>query len=58
MNRLRDFPESGQIVLEFGDPKIREVLHGSYRIIYRVGLDRIDILTVFHGARLLDDTGF
>src|SRR3954453_14522694 len=56
VNRLREFPDSGQIVPEIGKPKIREVFHGSYRIIYRIDLDRIFILTVFHGARLLDDT--
>jgi toxin ParE1/3/4 len=56
VNRLREFPESGQIIRETGNPNIREVFHGSYRIIYRIDLDRLYILTVFHGARLLDDT--
>jgi toxin ParE1/3/4 len=27
------FPEMGQIVLELGDPSVREIIHGSYRII-------------------------
>jgi toxin ParE1/3/4 len=56
VNRLRKLPESGQIVPETGNPNIREIFHGSYRIIYRIHLDRLDILTVFHGARLLDET--
>jgi hypothetical protein len=35
---------------------IREIFFGMYRIIYHVSDDRIEILTVYHGARLLDET--
>ena len=52
--RLRHFPEAGSIVLEFGNPNVRELFTGMYRIIYRVKKDKIEILTVFQGARLLD----
>jgi addiction module RelE/StbE family toxin len=52
--RLRDFPEAGSVVTEFGNPNVREIFHGAYRIIYRVGIEKIDILTVFHSARMLD----
>jgi toxin ParE1/3/4 len=58
VSRLREFPETGQIVRETGNPIIREVLYGPYRIIYRIDTDRIFILAVFHSARLLDDTSF
>lgn len=54
VQRLRQFPESGTVVPELGNPNIREVFHGPYRIIYRIRPDKIDILTVYHGARLLD----
>ena len=54
VNRLKEFPESGQVVPELERQDIRELLRGSYRIIYRVGHDRIDILAVYHSARLLD----
>ena len=54
VKRLKEFPESGQVVPELGRQDIRELLRGSYRIIYRVGHDRIDILAVYHSARLLD----
>ena len=57
VNRLKEFPESGQVVPELGRNDIRELLRGSYRIIYRVGQDRIDILAVYHSARLLDADG-
>jgi len=38
---------------EFGRKDIREIFQGSYRIIYRVSDLRVDILTVFHGSKLL-----
>lgn len=52
--RLRQFPESGSVVPELGIPTVREVFYGSYRVIYRIGQDRVEVLTVFHGARLFD----
>jgi len=39
-------------VPELGDESIREVIHGNYRIVYRLRLDLVEIATVFHGARL------
>ncbi|MBX3421742.1 MAG: type II toxin-antitoxin system RelE/ParE family toxin [Pirellulaceae bacterium] len=57
VGRLREFPLSGQIVPEFGREEIREVLQGNYRLIYRVGNNRVDILTVFHSAQILDAAG-
>jgi toxin ParE1/3/4 len=41
-------------VPEIKDPGIREILLGSYRIVYRVKGDLLELLTVYHGARLLD----
>lgn len=58
VERLREFPESGQVVPELGRKEIREILRGNYRIIYRVAENRIDILAVYHSARLLEDTDF
>jgi len=39
---------------EMRQEHLREVLLGNYRIIYRVREDDVDVLTVHHGARLLD----
>ncbi|MGM0539773.1 MAG: type II toxin-antitoxin system RelE/ParE family toxin [Thermodesulfobacteriota bacterium] len=36
VERLTSFPNSGRIVPEIRDPVIREIVFGSYRIIYRV----------------------
>jgi plasmid stabilization system protein ParE len=33
VGRLRQFPEAGAIVTELGNPNIREVFQGVYRII-------------------------
>jgi plasmid stabilization system protein ParE len=51
VGRITRFPRSGRIVPEFGDEAIREILHGTYRIVYRLQAERAEILTVFHGAR-------
>lgn len=54
VERLAVFPNSGRIVPELNDPGIREILFGNYRIVHRVTGDLVEILTVYHGARLLD----
>ena len=54
VERLANFPNSGRVVPELKDPAIREILFGSYRIVYRVKGDLVEVLTVYHGARLLD----
>lgn len=54
VGRLANFPNSGRVVPEIKDPGIREILLGSYRIVYRVKGDLVELLTVYHGARLLD----
>src|SRR5436190_12454592 len=50
---IRPFPEIGRVVPEIGDSEVREILQGSYRIIYRVihDPDAIYILRFWHGAR-------
>jgi toxin ParE1/3/4 len=54
IDRLVDFPESGRIVPEADNPIIREVIFGNYRIVYRFRKETIEVLTLCHGARLLD----
>jgi addiction module RelE/StbE family toxin len=58
VDRLKTFPESGQVVPEINNSNIREILFGQFRIIYRVKHRQVDIITVFHGARLLDGSDF
>ena len=48
---LNDFPEIGRIVPEINDKKIRELIVYSYRLIYEVKNDDVDILAIIHGKR-------
>ena len=53
-DRLTDFPRSGRAVPELNDENFREIILGNYRLIYRIRQDEVQILTVHHGARLID----
>ena len=44
------FPNSGRVVAEFESENIREVVEGSYRIIYQISDDHIDVAAVVHTA--------
>ena len=46
-------PFAGRAVPELDDPNLREVLVGTYRIVYRVRDGVIRVLTVFESHRLL-----
>jgi hypothetical protein len=39
-----------------GIENIREIIVGSYRVIYRLRQDHVHLLTLHHGARFLDAT--
>jgi len=52
-NGLGDFPYAARVVPEFSDPERRETFVQEYRLMYRVEDDRIRILRVVHGRRLL-----
>ena len=51
VEHLETDPLSGRVVPEIGNDAVREVIHGNYRIVYRVQPDLVEIVTVFHGAR-------
>lgn len=44
----------GRVVPELGDESIRERFVYSYRIIYQIEKERILIVAVIHGKRLLE----
>jgi len=56
VERLVEFPESGRMVPEADNPELREIILGNYRIVYRFRKETVEILTVYHGARLLDSS--
>jgi len=48
--QIGKFPFSGRRVPEYDIDQIREVIEGSYRSIYYIKSDQIDVLAVIHGA--------
>lgn len=54
VQQLKKFPNSGRIVPELNNAKLRELVYGNYRIIYLLReSDTIDILTIHHTSRNL-----
>ena len=51
--KLKYYPYKGRIVPEFSINEIREVFEKTYRIVYKISKDQIEILTVFEGHQLL-----
>ena len=51
VERLEDFPLSGRVVPEFVREDLRELIVGSYRVVYLVEEDSVTILRVVHGAQ-------
>ncbi len=54
--QIAKFPFSGRRVPEYDVDQIREVIEGSFRIIYNIKSDQIDVLAVIHGAMDLPGT--
>ena len=51
---MQNQPLAGRMVPEANDPSLREIIQGSYRIIYRIiSEQRVDVITVHHSSRLL-----
>lgn len=48
---LSEMAERGQVVPEWRDPAIRELLVRPYRVVYQLLADQVRILAVIHGAR-------
>ena len=49
--QLSEFQEMGRVVPEIGDPNIRELIVYSYRLVYQISPQRIEILAIIHGRR-------
>lgn len=49
--QIATFPRSGRVVREANELNIREVLEGSYRIIYHLLDDEVEIIAVVRSAR-------
>jgi plasmid stabilization system protein ParE len=51
LEALNSFPEAGRIVPEINDPKIREIFVYSYRLIYEIFPNRVEVLALIHSKR-------
>ncbi len=52
LRRLENFPESGRIIPEFPDLPYREVIISPYRFFYKIKVDAVWIVAVWHGAQI------
>lgn len=50
---ISENPKIGRIVPEISNPDIRELIAKKYRIVYKSSKQKVEILTVFEGHRLL-----
>ncbi|MBK7952008.1 MAG: type II toxin-antitoxin system RelE/ParE family toxin [Deltaproteobacteria bacterium] len=48
---LSTLAERGRVVPEIGRAAIREIFVFRYRLLYRVGSDRVTVIAFLHGAR-------
>ena len=51
---IREFPLIGRVLPEIGDENIRERFVYSYRLVYVIKQQKILIVAVIHGKRLLE----
>lgn len=52
---LYDHPRIGRKVPEFDNDRVRELIQGKYRIVYRISNEElIEILRIIHGSKLMD----
>ena len=49
--QLADLPKMGRIVPEIEDSNIRELIIYSYRLIYEISSNRIEVLAITHGKQ-------
>lgn len=54
VKNLEKFPNLGKKVVIFDDPDVREMILRNYRIVYRIFEEKVQIVRVIHGSRILD----
>lgn len=50
---LRNYPDRGRVVPEFGLKHLRELVHPPFRIVYRRDANRVRVVRVWRSERLL-----
>ena len=51
LEQARTFPQSGRVVPEVARDDVREFIEPPYRLIYRVGAELVEVLSVLHSRR-------
>ena len=54
VDNLNNFPKIGRKVPELEDPSIRELILRNYRLIYRIFGEKVQIVRIIHGSKILD----
>jgi len=54
VENLNSFPKLGRMVPELDDPNLRELILRNYRLIYRIFEEKIQIIRILHGSRILN----
>ena len=54
---LRDNPDMGRVVPEFGQKYLRELIHPPFRIVYKREAKKVRVVRVWRSERLLDLSG-
>jgi toxin ParE1/3/4 len=49
--QLELFPNMGRMVEEFNDPNLREIIIYSYRLIYQITSEGLEVVTIVHCRR-------
>jgi addiction module RelE/StbE family toxin len=49
--QIATFPRSGRMVPEYEIDEVRQVVESSYRLIYLIKEEQVEILAVFHTSR-------
>jgi len=55
VEHIAKFPGAGRVVPEYVGENLRERVFQSYRIIYRVKPDVVEIVAIVHAGRMLKD---
>lgn len=53
LTHLETHPQMGRMVPELQRPDVRELVNSGYRVLYLVGVDQIEVLTVLRPRRAL-----
>ena len=52
---IPQFPKAGRVVPEYQNENLREKIYENYRTVYRIKQEVIEIVTICHGAKALEN---